>query len=123
MNINEFLELIEYKVAEGSEYYWECFGPNAWSISRLDYNETSAHASNEISVVFDTKTSLVYSIEALNYQDELSYQWIHPDYEYSYNNECLEKDVNDYSYNNIEWLRIKSIDEIKTIVKNLLEEK
>ena len=32
MNLKDFMEVIDYKITEGSEYQWSCFGNNAYTL-------------------------------------------------------------------------------------------
>lgn len=78
ITIKDFLETIQYKITDGADYCWQCYGPNARS---MDY-WNGKHDNNGVTIcmVFDTKTQVVYEMEAWNSAKSREYRWIHPDY-------------------------------------------
>ena len=69
------MECISYRITEGSEYMWNCYGPDAYSL-----DSGSSYGENTVSVVFDKKTQVVYQMEAWDFANRRSYRWINPDY-------------------------------------------
>lgn len=78
ITLKDFMEAIQYKVTDGSEYMWACYGPNARS---LDYwNGKAGEEGRTVSAVFDTETQFVYQVEAWDQSTDVAYRWIHPGY-------------------------------------------
>lgn len=79
ITIKDFLECIHYKITDGSDYGWRCYGNNA---HMLDYwnGKTGDDESVSVSIVFDTKTHIVYQMEAWDTANNREYRWIHPLY-------------------------------------------
>ena len=73
ISLKDFLECIEYKITEGSDFAWTCYGPNVQQL-------TTEKPTHSISAVFDTETQFVYEMEAWDYDKDRVYRWIHPDY-------------------------------------------
>lgn len=78
ITLNDFMEAIQYKVTDGSEFMWTCYGPNARSLDH--WNGETGSAGRTVSIVFDTKTQFVYQMEAWDQSTDAVYRWIHPAY-------------------------------------------
>lgn len=85
--IKDFFEAIEYRISEGHEYQWNCFGDNVYSLDSTELKKYS------VSAVFDTKDQTVYSLEAWDYITDKCYRWIHPEYVGAYKHECRVHNV------------------------------
>ena len=77
ITIKDFMECISYCITDGFKYEWEIFGPDAYS---LEYWNGSYEDGVSVSIVFDTKTQLVYEFQAWDYARGNEYRWIHPGY-------------------------------------------
>ena len=86
LTIKEFMELIEYRITEGSDYCWRCFGDNAYSISSWNGDQDGW----SFAVVFDTKTQCVYTVEACDYKNDRAYRMINPEYRSAYEAESKQ---------------------------------
>jgi len=88
ITIRDFMEVVDYRITEGSDYDWNCFGNCAYSLSSWDgkYNDGAS-----VNMVFDCRTQMVYQMEAHDYRNHRSYRWTHPDYRDAHNAEVLEK--------------------------------
>lgn len=109
ITIKDFMECVDYRITEGSEFLWQSFGPNAHSLDcwNGDYNGFS------IGIVFDTKNTTVYKFEAHDYSKENSYRWIHPDYRESYKNESKNKNIDiTEAYDDVKFIDIDVAEDI-----------
>lgn len=87
--LKDWFESIDYKITEGSDYHWDSYGSNAYSLDSWN----GGHFSDEriFTVVFDKKTQFVYEMQAwINGQQ---FRWISPDFLEAYMKECTEKEV------------------------------
>ena len=74
--MKEWMELIDYKITEGSDYMWSCYGPNAY---RLDsWNGVHGKGGHSFSIVFSTKSQKVYEVSAYDYTNDRAYRMINP---------------------------------------------
>lgn len=89
ITIKDFMETVDYRITEGSDYLWSCFGSDAYRLDSWDGN----HQGHTVSVLFDRKTQVVYQLEAHDYAHERSYRWTHPDYKTAHNLEAHERSV------------------------------
>ena len=88
--LKDFLEAIDYRITEGSEYGWKCYGENTHRIERQSGDN---HLGNTVTCVFDTKEHFVYELEAWDNANNRVYRWIHPDYIKAYKKACKKHDV------------------------------
>lgn len=114
--LNDYLKTIHYRITDGSEFLWDCFGDKAYCYTHLKYSSWGCEC--EFNVVFDTLDTLVYMLEFYDYHSDTSYRWIHPEYKEEYDaeairrNELVDPGMVDLSNN---------FDEFKTILTQLSE--
>jgi hypothetical protein len=79
ITIKDFMECVSYRITEGSNFCWKCYGPNAFN---LDYwnGRPNGRDGRSVHVVFDTKTHVVYEMQACDEDAEKSWRWINPDF-------------------------------------------
>ena len=80
MDLKKFLEAIDYRITEGSEFCWTCFGDNAYSLSTWNGD----HDGYSMNVTFDLKDQTVYSVEACDYKRKRAYRYLNPDHREAY---------------------------------------
>jgi hypothetical protein len=90
ITLKDFVEAIEYRITEGSEYCWKCYGPDA---RYLDSHGPELNQQYSISAIFDSKDRTVYCVEAWDYRNERTYRWFNPEYISAYKKECKEKNI------------------------------
>jgi len=80
--INDYLELINYEVQEGTKILWKYYGENAYSYSWAKHGALAY--IQECNVVFDTKTQLVYECTFFDSTDgkDHEHNWCHPEFKY-----------------------------------------
>jgi len=90
ISLKEFMELVDYRITEGSEYCWNCYGSNAYSLSYWNQD----HDGHSFCIIFDTCTHEVYEVQACDYKHDRAYRLINPDYKDKYNNESVDREIN-----------------------------
>ena len=92
MTIKDFMEVVNYRITEGSDFCWFCFGSNAYCLTSWN-GEQDGHSLN---IVFDTETQVVYQVEVCDYANVKAYRWTNPAYVEAHLEEsktrCLEHD-------------------------------
>jgi len=83
------MEVCDYKITEGSEYCWECFGPNAYRLDSWNQDQEG----HTVSIVFDTMTHVVYEATAYDYKRNHAYRLINPDYKFAHDDEASGRGV------------------------------
>jgi hypothetical protein len=87
IDLKQWMEVVKYRISEGGEYGWTCYGPNAHALSAWSGPENDVWSAN---VVFDTKTTVVYEVSVCDYVKNRAYRIIHPEHVDEYH-ECEEK--------------------------------
>ncbi len=88
------MEACDYRITEGSDYQWQCFGYNAY---RLD-SWNGDQEGHTLAIVFDTHTQEVYEVEAFDYKRQRAYRMINPAYKAAHDAEVLERAVDDIAW-------------------------
>jgi hypothetical protein len=102
ITIRDFMEVIEYRITEGSEYGWDCFGNKAF---RMDH-WAGEQQDPSLSIVFDTATQVVYQMEAHDYVHARAYRWTNPDWREAEDRESRARAVD----NKVAWDDVLYID-------------
>jgi hypothetical protein len=109
ITIKDFMEVVDYRITEGSDYLWKCFGPNVHSLDCWNGD----HEGFSVGIVFDTKTTTVYKFEAHDYSKQNSYRWVHPDWREIYENEAKNRGVdNTQAYDDVTYIDIDLAEDI-----------
>lgn len=78
ISMQDYLEAIDYRITEGGDYGWNCYGDHAHQLSA--WNGVHGNGGWSANIVFDTKTQVVYEAEVCDYTNERAYRLINPDY-------------------------------------------
>lgn len=89
ITMREFLDTFNYRISEGGEYYWKCYGSNAYSISC--WNGIHDNGGWSGNIVFDTLTQTVYEVEVADYTNDRAYRIINPEFKAAYYKEAGER--------------------------------
>ena len=65
-----------YKITEGADYCWECYGPNAYILDSWN----SEQDGYSFTIIFDTKDQTVYEVQAHDYVNNRAYRMINEDF-------------------------------------------
>ena len=95
ITIETFLQTVGHRVSGGSEYQWQCFGPDARYLDSEFPNRYSA------SIVFDTQTQVVYEATVCDYEAKRAYRWLKPDFKSEFENEGLNRGCRDQAWDNV----------------------
>lgn len=82
VTLKEFMEVVDYRITEGDDYTWRCFGEASKPYSLSAWN--GDHNGWSFNITFDTGTQEVYLVEACDYKNQRAYRRINPDYEQGY---------------------------------------
>lgn len=84
-----FMELTSFRITEGSDYIWTCYGPNAYCLDSWN----GEHEGHSLSIIFDTTTQTVYEVQAHDYKNNRAYRLINPDFKEDFNRESKTRGV------------------------------
>lgn len=106
ITIRDFMETVNYRITEASDYCWSCYGPDAYQFDSWNGDNDYGHS---VGVVFDKKTQIVYQMEAHDYKNSRAYRWINPNYRKLYEVESQQKDVDmDEAYDGVKFTDIET---------------
>jgi len=74
LSLKEWLELVDYRITEGDAYAWDCYGPNAYTLS--SWNGIHGKGGWSFDIVFSKKTQKVYEITIADYTNNRAYRMI-----------------------------------------------
>lgn len=94
ITLKQWMEVCNYRITEGSEYCWECYGSNAYRLDSWNGDQDG----HTISIIFDTRTQEVYEVTAYDYKRERAYRMINPAYRDAFNEEVKSRDVTDEAW-------------------------
>ena len=92
ITIKEWMELVDYKITEGSDYGWECYGPNSFCLD--SWNGVHGPGGYSFSIVFSTKTQKVYEVTMSDYTNDRAYRMIVENKRKKHNEESFLRNVN-----------------------------
>jgi len=105
ITLEQWLKAIKYRITEGSDYNWESYGPNAYS---LDYWD-QLHNGVDTSIIIDKLTGIVYQCEVCDYEKNVAYRIINPAFKDSHIGEAEQKNL-DHGYVDEAWENVPYCD-------------
>ena len=87
--MKEWMELVGYRITEGSDYMWQCYGSNAYALDSWN-GEQDGHS---FTVIFDTRDQTVYEVQAHDYVHNRAYRMINEDFQKKNRKEAKKRDI------------------------------
>jgi len=106
ITLKQFMETCNYRITEGSEYGWQCFGRDAYRLDSWN-GDIEGHT---ITIVFDTKTQVVYEVEAFDYKRERAYRMINPAFKPAFDAEVEDREILDMAWEKDDGTPVKYVD-------------
>jgi len=100
ISLKDFMETVDYRITEGSDYGWQCYGPYAYTLDSWNGD----HDGHTMSIVFDTKTQEVYESYVCDYANNRAYRLINPDYKEFHDNEVKEREIDDTAWDFVKFV-------------------
>jgi hypothetical protein len=89
ITMKEWMELVEYRITEGSDYGWQCYGSDAYMLDSWN-GEQDGHS---FTIIFDTKDQTVYEVQAHDYVHNRAYRMINEDFAKKNRKEAKRRDI------------------------------
>ena len=86
------MELVDYKITEGSDYGWSCYGPHSYTLD--SWNGVHGKGGFSFSITFSTKSQKVYEVSVCDYTNDRAYRMINPKFQKKHDNEAIDRGVN-----------------------------
>lgn len=110
ITMKEWMELVDYKITEGSEYGWSCYGPNAYTLD--SWNGVHGTGGYSFSIVFSTKSQKVYEVSMCDYTNDRAYRMINPKNQTKHSKEAFNRGVNlNEAWDDVEYVDLDVADD------------
>ena len=110
ITMKEWMELVDYKITEGGDYGWGCYGPNAYTLD--SWNGVHGTGGYSFSIVFSTKTQKVYEVSMCDYTNDRAYRMINPKNQEKHRKEALARDVNlNEAWDEVDYVDLDVVDD------------
>jgi hypothetical protein len=108
LTLKEWMEIVDYKITEGSAYMWHCYGDHAYSLDSWDGD----HDGHSFSIIFDTKDQTVYEVQAHDFRNQRAYRMINPEFSKKHNKEAKRRDCNkDEAWDDVDYVDLEVDDD------------
>ena len=108
--MKEWMELVDYKITEGSDYGWRCYGPNAYTLD--SWNGVHGAGGFSFSIVFSTKSQKVYEVSMCDYTNDRAYRMINPKNVEKHRKEAESKSVlANQAWDDVDYIDLDVVDD------------
>jgi hypothetical protein len=107
LSLKEWMEIVDYRITEGSTYGWECYGYNAYSLDSWNGD----HEGYSFTVIFDTKTQEVYEVQAHDFRNDRAYRIINPNYAPKHMMEVAGRGADDVAWEDVDYVDLETDDD------------
>ncbi len=109
ITLKEFMEVVDYRITEGSDFTWNCFGEKPYSLSAWngDHNGWSCN------ITFDTQTQEVYMVEVCDYKRSRAYRLINPIWKDRYDRyaDIENPEYRDQAWDDVDFTDLETVDD------------
>jgi hypothetical protein len=107
LTVKEWMELVDYRITEGSTYGWRCFGDNVYQLDSWNGDQEG----HSFTITFDTKTQEVYQVEAHDFRNGRAYRMINSDYASAHAKETANRGVKDEAWEDVAYVDLEADDD------------
>ena len=110
ITIKEWMELVDYKITEGSDYGWNCYGPNSYTLD--SWNGVHGAGGYSFSITFSTKSQKVYEVSMCDYTNDRAYRMINPKFQKKHEKEAEMRNVNlNQAWDDVNYIDLDVVDD------------
>lgn len=103
--LQEWMEACNYRITEGSDYQWRCYGDEAYCLDSWNGRQDG----HSFSVIFDKQDQTVYELQAHDYANNRAYRWINPDYKLEFDAESVSRGVDaDEAWDDLKYVLLET---------------
>ena len=108
ITLKEWMEIADYRITEGSEYGWQCYGSNAYCLDSWN----GEHNGHSFTIIFDNKDQTVYEVQAHDYLHNRAYRMINPEFAKKIKKEAKRRGVNkDEAWDDLKYVDLEVDDD------------
>ena len=109
ITLKQYFETINYRVSEGYQFQWQCYGPNAYGLESVDNRCTDGHS---VGIIFDTQDQTVYQVEVHDYKNYRSYRLNNPVFNDARRQECTSRGLDpDEAYDGVKFVDLETVED------------
>lgn len=90
ITMKEWMELVNYRITEGSDYNWQCYGNDVYALDSWNGDQDG----HSFTIIFDTRDQTVYEVQAHDYVHNRAYRMINEDFRKKNKKEAKRRGVN-----------------------------
>ena len=110
ITIKEWMELTDYKITEGSDYGWSCYGPYSYTLD--SWNRVHGPGGYIFTITFSTKSQKVYEVQVHDYTNDRAYRMINPKFQKKHEKEAMERGVDlNEAWDGVEYVDLDVLDD------------
>jgi len=106
ITLKQFFEITNYRITEGGDYGWSCYGPNSHHVSA--WNGVHSTGGWSANAVFDTETQTVYEVEVCDYTHNRAYRLITPEFAEAHRLEAKQRGIRmNEAWDDVKWVDLE----------------
>jgi hypothetical protein len=110
ITIKEWMELTDYKITEGSDYCWDCYGPYSYQLD--SWNRIHGDGGYSFSITFSTKSQKVYEVQVHDYTNNRAYRMVNPKFQKKQENEAIRRGINpNEAWDEVDYVNLDVVDD------------
>ena len=108
ITIKDWMELSNYRITEGSDYCWQCYGRNAYMLDSWNGEQDGF----SFCIIFSTKDQTVYEAQAHDYVHNRAYRMVNPDFVKKMKKEAKDRGVNkNEAWDDVDYVDLEEVDD------------
>ena len=108
ITLKEWMEIADYRITEGSDYMWNCYGQKAYQLSSWN----GEHDGFSFGIVFDTLDQTIYEVEVCDYANNRAYRIINPAVRNEHKSEADNRNINfNEAWDDVNWVDLETDDD------------
>jgi hypothetical protein len=110
LTIKEWMELVDYRITEGSDFQWDCYGRRVYVLD--SWNGIHEQGGYSFSIVFGTEDQTVYEVSVCDYTNDRAYRMINEDFQKKMRKEAKRRDVDkDQAWDDVAYVDLDVADD------------
>ena len=105
--MERWMNMVEFKITEGSDYGWQCFGDAAYSLTYWDQDLDGV----SFNITFDTRDHTTYMLEAHDFKAQRAYRWIAPTHQPQFMLEVADRGSSDEAWDDVKYIDLETLDD------------
>jgi len=115
LSVKEWMGLVDYRITEGSEYGWSCYGNSAYTLDSWSGDNEGGHGFH---IIFDTRTQEVFEVQAHDYKNQRAYRLVNADYLKKHNDEAYARGVE--AWDDVEYVTLDTDEDFLSKAESII---